>query len=86
IDSAEVNAAIRRAMAAAEKHGVSGQAITKYLMRAVDAATEGRSAKANMAVLVSCAEVAGHLAAAHAEELHGDHQLRTGSVEANASA
>lgn len=68
IDSAEVDAVIREAMAAAEKDGVSGQAITKYLMRAVDAATEGRSAQANMAVLVSCAEAAGRLATAHANE------------------
>ncbi len=68
IDSAEVDAAIHEAMAAAEKDGVSGQAITKYLMRAVDAATGGRSAQANMAVLVSCAEAAGRLATAHASE------------------
>jgi pseudouridine-5'-phosphate glycosidase len=49
IDSTEVDTAIREAMLAAEKDGVRGQAITKYLMRAVDAATEGRSAKANTA-------------------------------------
>jgi pseudouridylate synthase len=69
IDFAEVDTAIREAMAAAEKNGVSGQAVTKYLMRAVDAATEGRSAQANMAVLVSCAEAAGCLAMAHADEI-----------------
>jgi pseudouridylate synthase len=69
IDFAEVDTAIREAMAAAEKNGVSGQAVTKYLMRAVDAATEGRSAQANMAVLVSCAEAAGCLATAHADEI-----------------
>ncbi|MCK1818519.1 pseudouridine-5'-phosphate glycosidase [Streptomyces sp. XM83C] len=66
IDSDEVDAAIEDAMRAAERDGVRGQAITKYLMRAVDRATEGRSAKANMAVLVSTAEVGGRLAAAHA--------------------
>ncbi|NUR29368.1 MAG: pseudouridine-5-phosphate glycosidase, partial [Catenulispora sp.] len=53
----------------ATRDGVSGQAITKYLMRAVDAATDGRSAKANMAVLASCAEAAGRLAVAHAAHL-----------------
>jgi pseudouridylate synthase len=68
IDGAEVEAVIAEAVARAERDGVSGQAITKYLMRAVDRATEGRSAKANMAVLVSTAEVAGELAAAHAKE------------------
>jgi len=67
IDGAEVDAAIEQAMAAAERDGVRGPAITKYLMRAVDAATEGRSSKANMAVLVSTAEVGGRLATAHAD-------------------
>lgn len=67
IDGAEVDAAIEQATAAAERDGVRGPAITKYLMRAVDAATEGRSSKANMAVLVSTAEVGGRLAAAHAD-------------------
>lgn len=68
IDGPEVESVIASAVARAESEGVSGQAITKYLMRAVDRATEGRSAKANMAVLISTAEVAGELAAAHAKE------------------
>ncbi|MFL6113404.1 MAG: pseudouridine-5'-phosphate glycosidase [Catenulispora sp.] len=66
IDGEEVEAAVAEAMAAAERDGVRGPAITKYLMRAVDAATAGRSAEANMAVLVSTAELGGRLAAAHA--------------------
>ncbi|MFF9127941.1 pseudouridine-5'-phosphate glycosidase [Streptomyces sp. NPDC014889] len=73
IDSDEVDAAITEAMRAAERDGVRGQAITKYLMRAVDRATEGRSARANMAVLVSTAEVGGRLAAAHAAYRKGLH-------------
>lgn len=67
IDSREVDAAIGAAIATAQSDGVRGGAITKYLMRAVDAATEGRSAAANMAVLISTAQVAGRLAAAHAD-------------------
>ncbi|MCC3768663.1 pseudouridine-5'-phosphate glycosidase [Streptomyces sp. UNOC14_S4] len=66
IDSREVEQAIEDAIVAAEKDGVRGNAITKYLMRAVDKVTEGRSAKANMAVLISTAEAAGRIAAAHA--------------------
>ncbi|MFD7059971.1 pseudouridine-5'-phosphate glycosidase [Streptomyces sp. NPDC059906] len=66
IDGDEVDAALAEALRAAERDGIRGQAITKYLMRAVDRATEGRSSKANMAVLVSTAEVGGRLAAAHA--------------------
>ncbi len=68
IDGDEVEAVIAEAVGRAEREGVSGQAITKYLMRAVDRATEGRSAKANQAVLISTAEVAAELAAAHAKE------------------
>ncbi|HEX5541137.1 MAG TPA: pseudouridine-5'-phosphate glycosidase [Micromonospora sp.] len=66
IDFTEVDTAVREAMTQAERQGVKGQAITKYLMRAVDAATAGRSAQANMAVLVSCAAVAARLAVAYA--------------------
>jgi pseudouridine-5'-phosphate glycosidase len=60
---------IAEATLAAERSGVRGNAITKYLMRAVDAATGGRSAQANMAVLISTAEVGGRLAAAPARHL-----------------
>lgn len=58
IDSAEIESVITSVLAAG----------TKYLERAVDRATEGRSAKATMAVLINTAEVAGELAAAHAKE------------------
>jgi pseudouridine-5'-phosphate glycosidase len=66
IDSREVDAVIANAMRTAEAEGVRGNAITKYLMRAVDKVTEGRSARANMSVLISTAELAGRLATAHA--------------------
>jgi pseudouridine-5'-phosphate glycosidase len=66
IDNREVDAVIEKAMITAEKDGVRGNALTKYLMRAVDKVTEGRSAKANMSVLISTAELAGRVAAAHA--------------------
>jgi pseudouridine-5'-phosphate glycosidase len=69
VADAEVDAAIEEAVAAAERDGVRGNAITKYLMRAVDRATAGRSGQANMAVLISTAEVGGRLAAAHARYL-----------------
>jgi pseudouridine-5'-phosphate glycosidase len=70
IDSREVDAVIEKAMLTAEKDGVRGNALTKYLMRAVDKVTEGRSAKANMSVLISTAELAGRLAVAHARHRH----------------
>jgi len=70
VSSAEVDAATEAAMATAERDGITGNALTKYLMRAVDQATGGRSARANTAVLVSTAEVAGRLATAHARHRH----------------
>ncbi|MCP3061446.1 pseudouridine-5'-phosphate glycosidase [Myxococcus sp. K38C18041901] len=66
IDAREVDAVVTRAMLGAQKEGIRGNALTKYLMRAVDKATEGRSAKANMSVLIGTARLAGRLATAHA--------------------
>jgi pseudouridine-5'-phosphate glycosidase len=66
VDPAEAEAAIQDALARAELDGVTGQGLTKYLMHAVDRATGGRTAQANMAVLISTAEVGGRLAAAYA--------------------
>ncbi len=66
VDAAEAEAAIAEALARAERDGVSGQGLTKYLMHAVDHATGGRTAQANMAVLISTAEVGGRMAAAYA--------------------
>lgn len=66
VDPAEAEQAIAEALASAERDGVRGQGLTKYLMRAVDRATGGRTAKANLAVLVSTAETGGRLAAAYA--------------------
>jgi pseudouridine-5'-phosphate glycosidase len=66
IDSREIDAVITKAVITAGEDGVRGNALTKYLMHAVDKVTEGRSARANMAVLVSTAELAGRLAVAHA--------------------
>ena len=69
VDLAEAEAAVVEALRAAEQDGVTGNAITKYLMRAVDRATGGKTARANMAVLISTAEVGGRLAAAHARHV-----------------
>lgn len=63
----DVEQAIEEAIGEAHSKGISGNAITKYLMHAVDRATGGRSAEANSAVLISTAEVAGRLAAVHAQ-------------------
>lgn len=67
IDKNEVDIVIKEAMLLADKNGVRGPAITPFLMKAVGKATEGRTVKANMSVVISTAGVAGRLAKAHAE-------------------
>jgi pseudouridine-5'-phosphate glycosidase len=66
IDTDEFEAAISAAMKMADQEGISGPGITPYLMRAVSKATQGRTVKANMSVLISTAELAGHLAKSYA--------------------
>ncbi|MFC3033693.1 pseudouridine-5'-phosphate glycosidase [Pseudoalteromonas fenneropenaei] len=70
IDSQEVSAAIAEANAAALDQGVSGNAVTKFIMKAIDRVTFGRSAAANQAVLINTARTAGWLAVAHARSNH----------------
>jgi len=79
IDGREIDASIEEAIRAADQDGVKGNAITKYIMHAIDKVTHGRSAKANMAVLINTAEVAGQLAVAHAHlrKENPFHALRT---------
>lgn len=62
LDAAEVESAIGAALAEADQLGITGQALSPRLLRAVDAATDGRSAAANHAVRLSVAAVAGELA------------------------
>ncbi|WP_261098825.1 pseudouridine-5'-phosphate glycosidase [Serratia quinivorans] len=62
IDSRDVQAAIQVAIENAAAEGVTGSQVTKFIMKAVEQATQGRSAMANAAVLVNTAEIAGQLA------------------------
>lgn len=66
INKEEVDVVIQNAMLLADQQGIQGPAITPFLMKAVGKATEGRTVKANMSVVISTAEVAGKLAKAHA--------------------
>lgn len=65
IDSQEIELVVQKAVKQAEEEKVKGNAITKHIMKAIEKATYGRSAIANMAVLINTAEVAGRLAVAH---------------------
>jgi pseudouridine-5'-phosphate glycosidase len=66
LDGEAIEAVIDQAIASAQTEGVGGAGLTKRLMRAVDAATDGRSSKANAAVLIHTALLGGRLAAAYA--------------------
>ncbi len=60
----EIDAAIDRALAAAEAQGVKGKAVTPFLLAKVAELTGGHSLKANIALLENNARVAAEVAAA----------------------
>jgi pseudouridine-5'-phosphate glycosidase len=64
LPSAEVEAAIREALDAAETQGVRGKAVTPFLLSSVAERTRGRSLEANVALLRNNAHVAAQVAAA----------------------
>lgn len=59
---AEAAAAIGRATAEAEAAGVRGPALTPWVLRRVAELTDGRSVRANTALIINDARVAGRLA------------------------
>jgi pseudouridylate synthase len=69
INKQDVDIIIDEAMQMADRDGISGPAITPYLMKAVGKATAGETVKANMSVLISNAGLAGKLAKAHSKYL-----------------
>lgn len=66
--SEEAYALVKEKLAEADAAGVSGPAVTPYVLKAVSAATKGATADANRSVLLSTAAVAGELAVAVAAE------------------
>lgn len=64
LDRETVENAIQQGLAEAQSLQVTGAAVTKFLMRAVDRATDGASSTANAAVLASTAGVASEIARA----------------------
>jgi len=68
LDAAETERAIEAALARAEADGVSGRAVTPYLLERVAEATGGDSIAANRALLVSNARLAARIAVALAAE------------------
>jgi pseudouridylate synthase len=66
LDAAEVGAAVDGCLGRAREAGISGKAVTPFLLRCLGQATEGRSVAANLALLESNAALAGEIAAAMA--------------------
>jgi pseudouridine-5'-phosphate glycosidase len=64
IPAAQIEGAIDEALGEAEASGVSGAALTPFLLSRVAARTGGRALKANLALLENNARVAGHIAVA----------------------
>ncbi len=69
LDADEVDAAIASALAAAERQGIRGKAVTPYLLAEVRTRTGGRSLEANVSVVRNNARVAAEVAVALAELL-----------------
>ncbi|KKF37754.1 pseudouridine-5'-phosphate glycosidase [Erwinia tracheiphila] len=65
INSEEVQQAIEEATSQAKNNGITGNGVTKFIMKAVEKMTAGRSAEANKAVLINTARIAGEIAMAH---------------------
>ncbi|MFF3850083.1 pseudouridine-5'-phosphate glycosidase [Streptomyces sp. NPDC002328] len=71
IPSADIEDALADATAQARAAGVTGPAITPYLLKAIARATQGRTSAANRSVLLSTATVAGEFALQLAAEVAG---------------
>jgi len=65
INSEDVQHVIDTAITQAKINTISGNGVTKFIMKAVEKMTAGRSAEANKAVLINTARVAGNIAMAH---------------------
>ncbi|MBZ4317860.1 pseudouridine-5'-phosphate glycosidase [Streptomyces huiliensis] len=71
LDGEEIERAIQGALEEADAAGVTGNAISPFLMRAVGQATAGRAGAATRSVLVSNARLAGEFAVALSAERQG---------------
>jgi pseudouridine-5'-phosphate glycosidase len=60
----EVYSLIHEKLAEAQRAGISGPAVTPYILGAVSSATKGRTSAANRAVLLSTSALAGEVAVA----------------------
>lgn len=66
IPAAEITPHITRALAEAKQQGVAGKNVTPFLLKHLNEITEGRSLKANIALVMNNARVAAEIAVAYA--------------------
>lgn len=64
LGSDEVEAALKKALVAAEAEGIAGPATTPFLLAALERETGGRTLRANLALLEANAELAAEIASA----------------------
>ncbi len=64
LDSAELDEVLNHALADCERAGITGAAVTPFVLGRIGAATEGRSVPANLALAENNAAVAAHVAVA----------------------
>lgn len=64
VPAGEINTEIDAALAAAAEQGISGKAVTPFLLSRIAARTAGRALRANIALLQNNARIAGQIACA----------------------
>ena len=67
IKSAEIAPAIERAIVEAAAQGITGKEVTPFLLKRISEITQGRSLKANIALVLNNAKVAAEIAASYAQ-------------------
>jgi pseudouridylate synthase len=67
IQASEIEPQIQRAVAEADAKGIRGKDVTPYLLKRLVEITEGRSLKANIALVMNNAKVAADIAVAYAK-------------------
>ena len=65
LQKSEMEVFIEKAVTTAALQGVNGKAVTPFLLREVSRLSEGKTLKANVALLISNARLAGRIAAAY---------------------
>ena len=67
IPSTEIAPLIAFAVSDAKKHGILGKEVTPFLLKRLAEITEGRSLKANIALVMNNARVAADIAVAYSK-------------------